>query len=419
MKDGLEHNFKKALKDFELPYNAQAWESLNQKLSAKKWYQSSSLKWSAVIVIVIGIVAYFTLPTSVKRAWRETNEKTASKKTNATVVASPTQSEAAPLTAQHHTEKGMNSNEMDQLMIQSNPPAIIPNENELIPHSIPLILNQREVLGLRDQIIENQETTPSYSGGIVQFDFKSRCQGETFELAADQQHERFINYAGKMLYFGYGQSISIKLTEAGKVTLTANTGPYGQMEEFGSFEVFAAPNLALSVDRNINYEDGLPKINLTAEATDAHLSWVSNVKMDTYQGKSTNVLAFVKGIAIVEVQAIGANGCKSKEKEMINISEDYNLLAVNAFNPQSLDSRNNTFMPFALTIRQTPFKLIILDPDNGGLIFQSTDADNAWDGIDRRDGKMVPSNKAYIWKVVLQNPLAGEKGEYRGTIVRI
>ena len=104
---------------------------------------------------------------------------------------------------------------------------------------------------------------------------------------------------------------------------------------------------------------------------------------------------------------------------MVNIPTDYNLLAVNAFNPQSLDSRNSRFMPYALTIRQTPFKLIVLDPDNGGLIFESTDENNAWDGIDRRDGKLVPGNKAYIWKVVIQHPVAGEKGEYRGTIVRM
>jgi hypothetical protein len=98
---------------------------------------------------------------------------------------------------------------------------------------------------------------------------------------------------------------------------------------------------------------------------------------------------------------------------------DYNLLAVNAFNPQSTNSRNSSFMPYALTIRQTPFKLIVLDPDTGGLVFETSDADDAWDGIDRRDGKLVPGNKAYIWKVVLQNPVAGEKSEYRGTIVRM
>jgi hypothetical protein len=104
---------------------------------------------------------------------------------------------------------------------------------------------------------------------------------------------------------------------------------------------------------------------------------------------------------------------------MIQIPSDYNLLAVNAFNPQSQDSRNSTFMPYALTIRQTPFSLIVLDPDNGGLVFETKDAGNAWDGIDRRDGKLVPGNKAYIWKVVIQRPIQGEKGEYRGTIVRM
>lgn len=419
MKDGLEHNFKKALNDFELPYEAQAWEAMSQKLSTNKWYHATKIKWSAALVIAIGVTAYFVLPTSASHLGKETNVKTATGKTNTPVVASHRSSVTTASTAEPTVDNGRKSNKLDELMVRSIPPAVVANENELIPHSIPLLLDQREILGISDQTIENQEPTPSYNGGVAQFDFKNRCQGETFELAADQKHERFLNYAGKMFHFGYGQSIAIKLTEAGKVSLSANSGPYGQLEEFGSFEVFAAPNLTLSVDRNINYEDGLPKINLTAEATDAHLSWVSNVKLDAYQGKTTNVLAFEKGIAIAEVQAIGANGCKAKEKEMINISEDYNLLAVNAFNPQSLDSRNSTFMPFALTIRQTPFKLIILDPDNGGLIFQSTDASNAWDGIDRRDGKMVPINKAYIWKVVLQNPVAGEKGEYRGTIVRM
>jgi hypothetical protein len=160
-------------------------------------------------------------------------------------------------------------------------------------------------------------------------------------------------------------------------------------------------------------------MSIQAEASEGHITWHSTNILNTSTGKNVELLAFDKGFAIVEVQATGTNGCTAKEKEMIQIPSDYNLLAVNAFNPQSQDSRNNTFMPFALTIRQTPFRLIVLDPDNGGLVFESTDASNAWDGIDRRDGKLVPSNKAYIWKVVIQHPVQGEKGEYRGTIVRM
>jgi hypothetical protein len=160
-------------------------------------------------------------------------------------------------------------------------------------------------------------------------------------------------------------------------------------------------------------------MSIQAESNEGQITWHSTNILNTNTGKNVELLAFNKGFAIVEVQATTSNGCTAKEKEMIQIPSDYNLLAVNAFNPQSQDSRNSTFMPYALTIRQTAFKLIVLDPDNGGLVFESTDASNAWDGIDRRDGKLVPGNKAYIWKVVIQRPVQGEKGEYRGTIVRM
>ena len=113
------------------------------------------------------------------------------------------------------------------------------------------------------------------------------------------------------------------------------------------------------------------------------------------------------------------DGCSSTEKIKITANEDYNLLAVNAFNPQSRDERNAKFMPYALTIRDVRFELIVIDPDNGGIVFKTKDAQNAWDGTDQRNGQMVPAQKAYIWKVVLQDALPSEKTTYSGTIVRI
>ena len=417
MKDGLENSFKEALNQFELPYDAQAWESLNKKLSAKKWYQATQIKWSAALVIAIGIAAYFILPTSTDGSIKETHNKTTTRETNTPTTVTPNQSETSPSSPQRLVDNATNPKGIDPLMSPGfTPPVVV---SELIPHSIPLILDQINVQGLPDKAIDYQEPTPSYNGGMAIIDFKNRCQGETLHLEADKRHERMISYAGKELHFSYNEAISLKLTEAGKVTLTANSGPYGQFEEFGSFDVSATPTLNINSDRTLNYEDGLPKISIQAESSEGQITWHSTNILNTNTGKNVELLAFNKGYAIVEVQATGSNGCITKEKEMIQIPSDYNLLAVNAFNPQSQDSRNSTFMPYALTIRQTPFKLIVLDPDNGGLIFETTDADNAWDGIDRRDGKLVPSNKAYIWKVVIQHPVAGEKGEYRGTIVRM
>ncbi len=415
MKDGLENSFKEALNNFELPYDARAWESLNQKLSAKKWYQAASIKWSAVLVIAIGITAYFVLPTAKTNNQKEVQAKTIQKETKSAATPSKTEQQTSNNTKQ----------KTELLTVTSMDPEVILSSNsndnvtELIPHSIPPIFNQMDLLGLTDQAIPNEEPTPSYTGGVAIIDFKNRCQGETLQLEADKRNERMISYAGKELHFSYNEAISLKLTEPGKVTLKANTGPYGQFEEFGSFEVSATPTLNINSDRTLNYEDGLPKINIQGESSEGQITWHSTYMLSDIVGKNTEILAFEKGFAIIEAQVTSANGCKTKEKEMVNIPSDYNLLAVNAFNPQSLDSRNSRFMPYALTIRQTPFKLIVLDPDNGGLIFESTDENNAWDGIDRRDGKLVPSNKAYIWKVVIQHPIAGEKGEYRGTIVRM
>ena len=76
-------------------------------------------------------------------------------------------------------------------------------------------------------------------------------------------------------------------------------------------------------------------------------------------------------------------------------------------------------MPYALTIREVRFELVILDPDNGAVVFKTSDAQNAWDGIDMRNGQLIPAQKAYIWKVVLQDALPNEKTTYTGTIVRI
>ncbi|NBR15098.1 MAG: hypothetical protein EBU01_11050, partial [Crocinitomicaceae bacterium] len=112
-------------------------------------------------------------------------------------------------------------------------------------------------------------------------------------------------------------------------------------------------------------------------------------------------------------------GCETTETKTFISKDDYNLLAVNALNLNSNDNRNNTFMPFALKQRNTPFKLIIIDPNDGGIVFESSDASFAWEGIDKRDGKKVNPKKAYIWKVTLLSPEKGEKSEYKGTITLV
>ncbi|MEY3412442.1 MAG: hypothetical protein RIQ70_1130, partial [Bacteroidota bacterium] len=56
---------------------------------------------------------------------------------------------------------------------------------------------------------------------------------------------------------------------------------------------------------------------------------------------------------------------------------------------------------------------------DGGIMYQTEDASQPWNGIDKRTGQLAPSSQAYIWKVRLSNPLPGEPTEYKGTITKL
>ena len=72
-----------------------------------------------------------------------------------------------------------------------------------------------------------------------------------------------------------------------------------------------------------------------------------------------------------------------------------------------------------MTQRDTPFHMIVIDPADGAILFETSTADQPWDGIDRNTGKMVDENKSYVWKVILEQPESNEKPEYLGTVVRL
>jgi hypothetical protein len=177
------------------------------------------------------------------------------------------------------------------------------------------------------------------------------------------------------------------------------------------------PKLLLDVDA-INYEEGTPRIRVNLETNGSDITWSANGTLVNKKSRSVDLMAF-KGQTYTIIAEGLLDGCKSTEKIKVTAYEDYNLLAVNAFNPESRDERNATFMPYALTIREVRFELLVLDPENGAVVFRTTDAQNAWDGIDQRTGQLVPAQKAYIWKVVLKEALPNEKTTYSGTIVRI
>jgi|GEM_PF-383255 hypothetical protein len=366
MKDPFESKIKSLIEDFSYEYDPKAWDALSKKLPASK----PSLSWlgkfgiASMLMLVVGIVGWVSLSSENQKVERKTNNVKHSSSTNAHPI------EKNKLEVIHAKKQDLSPSASKQAPIK--PQTIDANfiQNTFSAPSINSVVN--------NTITERQPTQ-----AIVD---------ELSELTNPLPLSSLQQTPNSQISIGDEQ----------KAELAGNC---------------QGPKIFLDADA-VNYEDGTPRIKISADCNGSEISWSANGTLVQKKSRSVELLAFKGQTYTITAQA-QLEGCVSTEKIKITTNEDYNLLAVNAFNPQSRDERNATFIPYALTIRDVRFEMIILDPDNGALVFKSTDSQDAWDGTDLRNGQLVPSQKAFIWKVVLQDALPNEKTTYTGTIVRI
>ena len=211
------------------------------------------------------------------------------------------------------------------------------------------------------------------------------------------------------------KSMSFEAKEQGTYLLVEKNKTV--IEGANSFEVKNSPKPTLEIESEIRYEKGVPTLKASTDASNSVQWTINNLELNSTKSE-LDFNPFKAGTYSVSVKTL-TEGCIVSQTSKVNIDEDYNLLAVNAFNPNSFEPRNQTFIPFALTQRDVKFTLLILDPKDGGVMYQTEDAAQPWNGIDKRTGQLSPSNQAYIWKVRISNPLPGESPEYKGTITKL
>ncbi|MNY19854.1 hypothetical protein D3C86_1533090 [compost metagenome] len=175
--------------------------------------------------------------------------------------------------------------------------------------------------------------------------------------------------------------------------------------------------LYISADPTILYENGIPSVEFTISGAENAVHWSVEKYHSEIQNGNLVVHPYTGKEITVKATSKDANGCAVSETKTISIKEEYNLQAANTFNINSTDSRNNKFMPYALTERNTAFELTILDAKSGRILYKTNDASNGWDGTDMQTGSLVQANSTYIWRVMIKNPLPEEPKVYNGTIV--
>ena len=421
MNKNIDELIKSALEGHEMPYDNNAWNSFEKKLNKpnapikpfKFWFFGTSI----IAVITISSLLYFS---SIQE---EKSDKPVEKKTEV-IEKSNSQSTTSKKTKSEKTKEiqaeKISSNELeakedDKKETKTN--LILPEVNEV------LVKENTKDLKLDEEITNPKKENSVITKKVTEPDapsFSNKCLGENLKVINKNDESMTLIFpSGKKVSVAELATENIKLSEEGKYELLVNSK---QKETYNSFfSVFGNPRASLLVEDELNYETGLPIIRGEVQTFEETIKWKVDkvVSANSSKAKTAAFYFFEKGQFELEVIVSNEKGCSSIERKTISISENYNLLAVNAFDPLSDDRRKNTFMPYALTKRNTSFSLIIIDADDGGIVFESSDASNPWDGIDKRNGQLVNKNKAFIWKVTLSSPEKNEKSVYKGTITRI
>ena len=421
MNKNIDELIKSALEGHEIPYDNNAWNSLNKKLNHpnapikpfKFWFFGSSI----IGVIIISSLLYFSNKQEEKSDIPVEQKTDVIEKSNSqSTTSNKTKSE---IKTGIQDEK-ISSNELEakeDAKKETKTNLILPEVNEVLVKEI-----------TKDLKIDEEITNPKKENSLIPKkvtepdvpNFSNKCLGENLKVTnKNDEGMTLIFPSGKKVSVAESATENIKLSEEGKYELLVNSK---QKETYKSFfSVFGKPRASLLVDDELNYETGLPVIRGEVQTFEESIKWKVDkvVSASSSKAKTAAFYFFEKGQFDLEVIVTNEKGCSSSEIKRIFIEKDYNLLAVNAFDPLSSDSRKNTFMPYALSKRNSMFSLIIIDPDNGGIVFESSDYSKPWDGIDKRNGKLVDESKVYIWKVTLSSPEKNEKAVYKGTIIRI
>jgi hypothetical protein len=427
MKD-IEKLFKDSLENHELPYDASAWNSLESKLPKGNLVKPINFtKWgligfaAATLAVSVFIVSNSDEKQTnviekkeVKQVEKQssTTKKTTTTKTVLTAekpITNPKTTQKNPIENSAKLFTNLEQNQVKGEYENSAHQFMKDLENGVIPSSPNYQSN------IVQNSIENQKPQSGYKVHAV----STKCQGESFEFENENTKSIVLkNPNGKLELIGAKKQYKSSLNQTG-IYILNGVDERGDLVELKSFEVIPSPSISLNFDSELLYENGLPVLKANVETDESKIKWTLNNKLVDASGKNIEVFGFNKGA--YELNAIVTNelGCKSTESKTVRVKEDYNLLAVNTFNPNSLDIRNTTFLPVALKSRNSSFKMVIIDPNDGAIVFETSDASQPWDGIDKRDGQMVNANKVFIWKVTIKHPEASEKSEYKGTIIRI
>lgn len=412
MKKTFEQKIRESLSDFELPYDETAWQKLNNQLDSQTKTESiSTAKWIIASGVAVMLVSFLVYTVTLEKPKTQVSKNTSVVKQ--TTPNLPPDSSKKSASSSANLNDDLNDVKTGSREINfSLPTTYIPySKLELFStFSDSSLTTKQSTTSQQTSIGDKQGTSPSPMN-LIQLN-NAVCVGEKVIVNNPLNLKLLVTDPNGARF-------------AAKGTFTAESEGIYQIEYVEQDQLvtkhiqsLAIPKVDFNIEEQNTYDKGLPIVNLSTEAS-GFISWELEKQEKLPSAEAISVHYFKKGTYSLNLMVQHSNGCKSKATKFVHIDEDYNLLAVTGFDPLSSDSRKNVFIPYALTQRNTSFNMIIIDSQSGELVFETNEATNPWNGVNRRTGQLVEAKKSFIWKVTLANPEKGEPTEYKGVITRI
>ena len=429
---GVAEAIRQSLENAEMPYNPAAWDAMKSTLDATKPVAqtgSSNLKWFVAASIVTGIVvaSYFIFSGDTEKPQLDENQ-VAQTETTPSGTSSDVTNENTTATNGATTVETQTGNAASAEGSQTNPSAANSSAepsahgNSGNENGSSAVTNSEgrhstnHTNGNPGQ--ETGATTPPVvpSSVLIVPEISDMCQGIPFTV--DNVNSAPLLVLGPDLYFIVPANESRKIR-----TKRSGIHSIGALETESAtarkeFMVKDSPSADFLIDPSTKFEEGLPTTKVESTVSGTNFEWVFSNQRST--GQEANAHFYTKGNHDITLTVTGSNGCKNSVTKPVFVDENYNLMAMNSFRPNSTDPSTNTFMPYALKERDVRFTMIIIDPRDGHVIFETSDASNAWNGTDAKTGRTVPFESSYIWKVTIENTETNEaRNEYTGHVIPV
>jgi PKD repeat protein len=420
----FEEKLRQTLDHFELPYEENSWNALENKLDNKG---TSNNSWIVALIAACTFVAVGSW-TVYGYAFKSSSASKASSiarfENNQNVVnssllgsSSTTESTSNDITSEQANALANNDNALVStplLLADSNRNSSVVANNS--PVAIPSILAENETLSASNSMVDENAPIVVSSGNSplsVQINMKSTCAGGEIEFTAlngPKEGSYLWNFGDNC--FDQRSNLKHKYTKPGvySVSLSVTNKRDGMMTTTVMKDLITV-HPSPTADFEWNFINGAMEeptvkiVNISENASE--YQWVFS------DGTSSNDISPIrsyteKGKQTILLEVSNEFGCVDKKVKYINFNEDYNLKAPEKFSPSK-----ETFMPEGLKQGKSNFKMTIYNGEQP--IYETTSKSKGWDGK-LPSGSSASAGQQFPWIVIIYNEATKEEKYFSGIV---